>query len=279
MEQFYKNGQYQEAWWAYKALTAHKEASDEVYLWASAAAYAMGRIHSAVEALEQGMAIGSGEGLGKLRFAHAAYLMALGRYDQAAAAFHRWIADLPQYPTLEPVYVGMAYYHLGLICRHGERFPESIQHYTTACEHLRRHNQGAYLCLTLHNLAWVACLQGDEVTALDALDEALPLCETPVLHWHQQIGRAFWLFVSRRGDLRMAMTLCEEIVNYKGDDLPMFLRSHAYWLAGRVALALGLPDTARVLAEQALISAVGDDRCLTDAYRLMAEVDSRFGRD
>jgi hypothetical protein len=165
-----------------------------------------------------------------------------------------------------------------LISRQQERFAESIQHYRTACEHLRRHDPRGYLNLTLHNLAWAACLHGDEATALDALDEALPLCDTPESHWHQQIGRAFWLAVARRGDPRMAMTLCEEIIDYKGDDLPRAVRSHAYWLAGHVALDLDLRDTARIMAEQALLAAVGVDtgRCMADAYRLIADVDRRF---
>lgn len=281
VEQFYNLGQYQEAWWAYKALTARGEASGEVCLWAAKAARAMGRPHSALHALEQGMAVAAGDHLGRLRFAHAVVLMQAGRLEAAEASFSEWLADLPQYPALEQVYLGLVYYHLGLLCRQQERFPESMQHYAAACKYLRRDHQREYLSGALHNLAWVACLVGDEATALDALDEALPLCVTPELHWHQQIGRAFWLAVSRRGDLRMAMTLCEEVVSHQGDDLPLAVRSHAYWLAGRVALELDLADTARVMAEQALLTAVGvdTDRCLTDAYRLMAEVDNRFVRE
>jgi tetratricopeptide (TPR) repeat protein len=238
----------------------------------------MGRIHSAMHALERGMAVASGDDQGKMRFARATFLIGLGRLDEAEESFYGWMADLTQYPGLEPVYVGLVYYHLGLICRQQERFADSARFYATACEYLRRDNQCAHLGLALHNLAWVACLQGDEATALHALDEALPLCETPQLHWHQQIGRAFLLTVQRLPDLRMAMTLCEEIIDYKGEDLPQAVRSHAYWLAGRVALELSLRDAARVMAEQALLNAVGvdTDRCLKDAYRLMADVDSRL---
>ena len=278
VEQFYQNGQYQAAWWAYKAVIARGDCSPGVHFWGAVAAYALGRVHSALHALERGLAVASGDDLGKLRYCWAAYVIALGRFDAAAEAFERWIADLPQYTSLEPTYLGMVYYHLGLICRQQERFEASIEYYQTACKHLRRHDRRANLSLTLHNLAWVACIRGEAALALDALDEALPLCETPQLHWHQKIGRAFLLTVQRFPDLRMAMSLCEEIIDYQGDDLPLAVRSHAYWLAGRVALQLDLPDTARIMAEQALLNAVslGDDRCLADAYRLLAEVDSRY---
>jgi predicted methyltransferase MtxX (methanogen marker protein 4) len=59
------------------------------------------------------------------------------------------------------------------------------------------------------------------------------------------------------------------------------VRSHAYWLAGRVALELNLRETARVMAEQALLAAVGVDtgQCVADAYRLLADVDNRFVRE
>lgn len=278
VEQLYQDGHYQEAWWAYSALAARGDRSERMYLFGALAARALGRLHSAIHVLEQGMGVVLGDGRGRLRFGHAVQLMDAGRLDAASEAFHRWITDLPEYPALEPVYLGLAYYHLGLICRQQEQFAASVQHYAAACEHLRRHNQRESLKLALQNVAWVACLLGDEGMASAALDEALPLCDTPGAHWHQQIGQAFLLAVARYGDRRMAMTLCEEIIDYKGDDLPMAVRSHAYWLAGRVALELNLRDTARAMAEQALVSALGlgDERCLADAYRLIAEVDNRF---
>jgi hypothetical protein len=153
-----------------------------------------------------------------------------------------------------------------------------MKYYSLACEHLRRHNRREHLSLTLHNIAWVACLKADEAKAQEALDQALPMCDSQELHWHQQIGRAFLLAISRGGDLHKVMKLCEEIIEHKGDDLPMSVRSHAYWLAGRVAMELNLGESARVMAEQALwlAAASSDDRCLTDASRLLAEVDRRF---
>ena len=278
VEQLYKEGKYQEAWWAYTALTARGEVSADVHQWGAKAAHGLGHLHSALYALEQGLAVAKGDEAGKVRFARAVFLIGVGRFESAITEFHRWIEDLPQYPSLEPVYLGLVYYHLGLVCRQLERYTESMEHYTSACKHLRRHNQREHLGVTLHNMAWVACLQGDEAKAENALDQALPLCDTKELHWHQQIGRAFLLAVSRGGDLRKVMTLCEAIIEYKGDDLPMSVRSHAYWLAGRVAMELNLGDSARVMAEQALwcAAAVGDDRCLSDASRLIAEVDRRF---
>ena len=278
LAELYNNGHYQEAWWAYKALAARGEGSWEIYMYGSLAAQAMGRLHAALQTKEEGIRRHSGEGRGRLRFGHAILLLDMGRLDAAADEFQRWIADLSEYPSLEPDHLGLAYYHLGLICRQQERFAASIQQYATACEYLRRHNQRTYLVQVLQNLAWVACMVGDEATASAALDEALPLCDTPKTRWHQQIGQAYLLAVARYGDLRMAMTLCEEIIQHKGDDVPPAVRSHAYWLAGRVALDLNLGETARAMAEQALVNAVslGDERCLSDAYRLLADVDSRF---
>lgn len=278
VEQLYKEGKYQEAWWAYTALSAQGDLPADVHQWGAKAAFGLGHLHSALYAMEQGLSVATGDDVGKVRYNHAGMLIALGRYEPAIAELHTWIENLPQYPTLEPVYLGVVYYHLGLACRQLERYTDSMNYYSSACEHLRRHNRREHLCLTLHNMAWVACLQGDEVTAEKALDQAVPLCDTKELHWHQQIGRAFLMAVSRGGDLRKVMTLCEAIIEHKGDDLPMAIRSHAYWLAGRVAMELNLGESARIMAEQALwfAAAGSDDRCLTDASRLIAEVDRRF---
>jgi hypothetical protein len=109
VQQLVQAGHHQEAWWAYTALTARGDGSWQVYLWGALAAHAMGRIHSGLHALEQGISVVSGESVGWLRFAQAVFTMDLGRLDAATAAFERWIDDLPTYPSLESSHLGMAY--------------------------------------------------------------------------------------------------------------------------------------------------------------------------
>jgi tetratricopeptide (TPR) repeat protein len=278
VEQLYNEGKYQEAWWAYTALTARGGVPADVHLLGVQAAFRLGHLHSALYAIDQASVVASGNDAGKVRFARAGCLITLGRYDEATAELGRWIADLAQYPSLEPAYLGLAYYNLGVVSRQRERYAESMKYYATACDHLRKHNRHADLRMALQNMAWVACLSGDEATALDTLDQAEPLCESKGAHWHQQIGRAFLQAVSSNGDLHRVMTVCQAIIEHDGDDLPLSVRSHAYWLSGRVAMELGLSETARVMSEQALwfAAAEGDDRCLSDAARLINEIDHRF---
>lgn len=138
--------------------------------------------------------------------------------------------------------------------------------------------------MALQNLAWVSVLFGDALNARMTLAEASPLCSTPALHWHQRIGEAFLASIdfeapdhgSRTLRQRRSLELAEVIYSHEGNDLPAEVRSHAYWLAGRISLEMGEIESAFHFGQQAIQHAfatpVADARCLYDAADLLRQV-------
>ncbi len=71
-----------------------------------------------------------------------------------------------------------------------------------------------------------------------------------------------------------ALELCEQIVG-RYDAVPHDVRSHACWLAGRVALEIGQLEAAEGFANQAVhygSLARDENRCLMDAAELLRQV-------
>lgn len=251
----------------------------EIHLEGALIAQRLGRRHSAHYALLEALAGDpKGELLGRIRFVHATALREIGNFDGAIAAFTSWLADLGQYSGLEAKYLGAAHYNLGLALRQAEHYADSLRHYQLACDEFRRRDQPTYLAMSLYNLAWAACLSGRSDIAEAALHDAEPHSSVAPFTWHHRLTGAFVQAVSENGDLHRVMELCRDIIEGPATDVPPSVRSHAYWLSGRVALALELLDTAQYMVEQALLhgARAGDaNRCLSDAEQLLLEIRDR----
>ena len=251
----------------------------EVHLEGALIAWRLGRYHTALRAVREGLALEpAGDLLGMLQFEHATLLRAIGKYEESITEAQKWIADVDQYPGLVPKgYLGCVHFDIALTSRQLERFSQSIEHYRIALDEFQRHGHPTYVTMTLLNLAWAACLSGEVEIAADALRQAEPHSSEQPLVWHHRLTCAFLLAVSDDGDLRRVMDLCREVIEAEGD-VPPEVKSHAYWLSGRIALELGLIDTAQVMVEQALLygaRTIDPERCITDAARLMWEIRER----
>lgn len=272
-----------EAWNVYRALTTLPGYDrPEIHLKGALLAHGLGKHHSAHYAILEALAGGpSGELGGRVRFVYAEILREIGRIDAAIEQFSSWLDGLDEYRSLAPSHQGACCYNLALAFRQAGRYEESIALYQQATAEFRRREHPAWLRMCLQNLAWVACLAGESQIAAEALAEAGRYCETPSAAWQQRIGEAFLAATAPDGDLRRVMVLCQEIIDCTDADVPADVRSHACWLAGRVAMELELPADAEALTTQALIwgSLAGDaNRCLRDAAALLAELRTRLNR-
>lgn len=264
-----------DAWAEYRRLVAMGEADAETHLVGARAARAKNDLFGARWAIEAAAGANpTGAILGQVRFTYGNILRELGEVLPAIEQLTACIDGFDDYPELAPLMLGPTYYNLGLALRQARRYTDAIEAYGTAREHFRRENMDSMLCMTLHNLAWVACLEGRLDEAGEALDESRSLAGTDTLRWHQRLGEAFLESLGGESDRRHALELCQVIVSEPGE-VPTHVRSHACWVAGRVALALHQPDAAEQLAVQALnhaTAARGENRCLTDAAELLKSV-------
>lgn len=269
----------EEAWQTYSAVAAAGHAGPEAHLEGALIAQRLGRRHSARRAILDALSYQpNGELKGRIRFVGATLLREIGDFDAAISEFTTWIKELEQYPTLEASHLGAGHYNLALALRQAERFSDSIHHYELACAEFRRRDRPAYLLMALYNLAWVACRAGRADLAAAALAETEPQSHMAPFCWHHRVTQAFLEAISATGDLHRVMDLCREIIEATDVDIPASVRSHSYWLSGRVALELSLVDTAQVMVELAMIHAAraGDaNRCLGDADQLLQEIRER----
>lgn len=269
----------EEAWRLYSALAATGRAGPADHLNGALAAHRLGRLYSAYSAIQEATACGpTGELKGQVRFLRGNVLRDIGHLSAAIAEFSAWIAELNEYPALAATYLGAAHYNLGLALRRAERYTESIHQYELACDEFRRRDRPTYLCMALYNLAWVACRAGRADIAAAALKEVEPHSNVAPFVWHHRLTAAFLEAISEGGDLRRVMELCSAIIQSGDSEIPPSITSHAYWLSGRVALELGLMDTAQAMVEQAMLHGArsGDaNRCMGDAEQLLREIRER----
>lgn len=273
LREAYEARRLDEAWHAYQAARAGGKAGPEAHFYGGLTARLKGDLPRARMALEEGLGAGAaGRVAGQLRMTLGVVLREAGEPLSAIEHLQAWIDGTAAYPELVPVALGAAWYNLGLALRQARRHAEAIQAYITACEAFRRHDLPEHLCKGLHNLAWVACGAGNTPLAAEALDEAEELCRTDELRWHQRVGRAY--LEALAGASHSAMELCETITRNAGVAPPAVV-SHAYWVAGTVALDLGQFDAARSLAMQAqqwAARASGENRSLHDAGELLRAI-------
>lgn len=271
----WEGGQHETAWAEYQRLTAAGEACAEAHLIGSMAARERGDLQAARWAIEKAVAAGpSGMLLVRVWFQRGVLLREVGEAAAAVEQFESCLRRLEEHPALRQVMEGPAWYNLGLALRQARRYEDAIAAYLMAVDLFRSEAMTTHLCMALHNLAWVACLMGRKELAREALGESAPFCSEGALKWHQRIGEAFYMAQGGPERQRRAMELAQEIIDDPGD-VPADVRSHACWLAGTVALELGLWGAAEDLANQAVHHAVrakGENRCLLDAAELLREV-------
>lgn len=260
------------AWLEYQRLEAAGTATPADHFYGALTARLNSDLFKARLALEKGLqAQPEGAVLGQLRLTLGAVLREIGEYRGAIEAFEAFLVDLPQYPELEPVAAGHAYYNLGLAFRQAKEPDRAIASYERAAVECRRNDMPELLRTTLQNLAWASCMAGNAGRAAAALDEAEPLCRGGEAWAHQKVGRAFLESVA--GDPRQALDLCQQLLQDR--TVSEEVRSQACWVAGRVSLSGGQVEAAESLARQAQTWAAelrGDSRCLRDAAELLRQV-------
>jgi len=272
--ELYAQRKFDEGWAQYRSLKATGETGAAEHLAGARCARGRGDLFAARWAIGLAQeANPTGSLLGQIRFTHGLILREIGEFNSAVQCFMACIQGMWEYPELAPVMEGPAYYNLGLAYRQTRRYTEARQAYEEAAARFRPEHMTESLCMTLHNLAWVACLVNDPSTARTALAESQPLCGTEEFRIHQTIGEAFLASLGDETDRHRAIEICDGLT--KGGHVPDQVRSHAYWLAGKVALGLGQHDLAESLARHGLewgTKAQDDNRCLHDAADLLREI-------
>lgn len=278
-------GQHQDAYNLYLQLVAMQETSAEACLIGGQAAKKLGNLWAAKDALESCLEREpEGAVLGMARFVLGEVMRQLGKPHEAIQYLTAFIDGLPDYPELNAVGLGPAQFNRGTAFWQANRLDESLNDFTLACAEFRREGLAVYLCMALHNLAWVAALFEDAVQVRQAIQEARPLCTTLAQQWHQRLGEAFLASIafdpldaeSRRVCQRRALELCQVICQHEGDDVPAEVRSQACWLAGKINLALEEINAAHHFGLQAIQHAlstpVADARSLYDAADLLRQI-------
>lgn len=180
---------YGEAFQLYGQLVANDEAEAEVHLIGGQAAKALGNFIRARGALETCLKLEpTGNVLGTARFVLGTTLLQLGDVHACIDLLTAFLESVDQYPALAPLLRGSAHYNRGLAYRLSKRLDQAWADYLSACEADRQEGLTEHLRQDLQNLAWVACLFGDRVTAQEALDEARPLCKHDDARWQQKLG-------------------------------------------------------------------------------------------
>jgi tetratricopeptide (TPR) repeat protein len=271
----YSERRYADAWVIYRQLVEQGTAGPEAHLWGARAADVQGHLWAARTAADAALAAGPEPDLRcEALFTRGTVLQQVGEYRAAIEDLRASIAEVARHPGKAAVMLGPAWFNLGLCLRQSGRPAEAIGAYQQAIDMFRSEGLRTYLCMALQNLAWVFGLLGRRSEADEALAESAGLCATEYLGWHQRIGEAFATSLGEGEDQRLAMQLCESLVATPGD-VPPDIRSHAYWVAGRVALRIGTADLAETLARQAVdwaARAKGANRSLADASELLRQV-------
>jgi tetratricopeptide (TPR) repeat protein len=268
----YATKDYSAAWVAYQEAWVQDPDNAEVHLWGARSAKAKGDIYGARWAIDQAHeACPLGAIGGQVRFMRGLVLREVGDIEESIQSFEACIQGMWEYPELGPMMLGPALYNYALALRQAKRNLDAIDAYRRATDELRNEKSLIHLCMTLHNLAWVACISLLTDVAREALDESEGLCTTEVLRWHQAIGQAHLdAIVDDQTAHRRAVVTCDELIS---SGAPDEIKSHACWLVGRSALTLNQLDSAESLALQAIhhgARARNDNRCLADAAELLA---------
>lgn len=275
LRELYESRRLSEAWREYERLQAEGNVDAEAHILGALSARFLPEpnYREARLALERAEAANpTGITLGKLRLALGNLLREIGETSAAIEQYEAFIVGIGDYMTLAPVCYGVAHYNLGLAYRCARRYDEALRAYETGSAEFRRNDFPEYLRRCLQNMAWLHCLMGNVQQAEAALLEAEDLCKTDHARWHQRIGWAYLEAVS--GERTSALTRCEGIIKAEAM-APADVVSHAYWVAGQVALNLGQFEQADLMANQAVtwsLQVKDDVRPMQDANALRREI-------
>ncbi|HWI63051.1 MAG TPA: tetratricopeptide repeat protein [Symbiobacteriaceae bacterium] len=275
LRQLYESRRLEEAWQEYQRLLESGAADAEVHLLGALTARRMPvpDYREARRALERAEAANpAGVTLGKLWLSMGTLLREIGDTSAAIEYLEKFIHGIETYPDLRSVCYGAAHYNLGLAYRCARRYQDALNAYETAAAEFRQNDFPEYLRQCLQNMAWLQCIIGAVQAAEAALTEAEDLCKTDTARWHQRIGWAYLEVIS--GERTSALTRCESIIAAEAVAPPEVV-SHAYWVAGQVALTLGQIDQAGLMADQAVswsLKVKDDVRPMQDANALRREI-------
>lgn len=275
LRQLYESRRLVEAWQEYQNLLEAGTADPEVHLLGALTARRLPNPdpREARRALERAEAANpGGVTLGKVLLSLGTLLREIGDVSAAIHYLQQFIAGIAEYPELRSVCFGVAHYNLGLAFRCARRYSDALQVYEIAASEFRQNDFPDYLRQSLQNKAWLHCLVGDVQAAEAALAEAENLCDTETARWQQRIGWAYLEAVT--GERTSALTRCESIIAAESTAPPEVV-SHAYWVAGQVALTLGQIEQAGLMADQAVswsLKVTHDVRPMQDASALRREI-------
>lgn len=275
LRELYEARRLEEAWQEYQRMLEAGPAEAEAHLLGALTARFLKApdFREARRALERAEAAGpAGLILGRVRLSMGTLLREMGDTTAAIEYLESFIAGIADYPSLQPVCDGVAHYNLGLAYRCARRYDDALQAYETASNEFRRNDFPEYLRQALQNLAWLHCLMANVQAAEAALVEAEDLCKTDLARWHQRIGWAYLEAIS--GERTSALNRCEAIIKAEAV-APAAVVSHAFWVAGQVALTLGQVEQAGMMADQAVswsLRVKDDIRPMQDANSLRREI-------
>ncbi len=273
--------QWEKAWAEFQRLNDEGPSSARLLLMGSHAAFGRRDLFQARALAEQALNTWGPPDppklLGQIRFHLGMVTRELGDTHVALEQFEKFLAELsPKYPELS-MGEGKAYFYLALTKRQRRDLDGAVTAYHQAIDCFRRDGLPSLLCATLQNLAWLLCHLNRPQEARQHLAEAEQLAGSAELRVHQTLGEAF--VAALEGNFLYASQLCEAIFRRaeRGETITPEEKSQAAWIAGKVALAQGSPESASALANIALNYATEakDSRLMNDASALRQELYTR----
>jgi tetratricopeptide (TPR) repeat protein len=214
--------------------------------------------------------------LGKARAELGTAWVFAGDYSNAVDCFLAYLLDYRHYQTAAR-YLGTVHYNLALAYRRRKDNLRAVEHYKEALEWFSERGHTLMSGKTHQNLAWLYCLEQN----LEAAEAEIQLAQTfaealgAEFKTEQLICRAFLHML--RKEILEAVKLTQEVLQDGRPGTTETQRAHAYWLCGRVALAIYDLDTAQAMAELATRHALlaRDPSAMSLASSLKAEVARR----
>jgi tetratricopeptide (TPR) repeat protein len=270
---------WQEAWLQFRRLTEGSAVppTADLLLLGAKVARRLGNLYAAAHLIDRAIALLPAEA-GPLHaqvwFAEGLIYREVGDLYRAIPALERVIRNAAAYPDLAPVLLGATHYNIALAYRQRHDHLLSLSHYTQAADLFRQEGQHGYLVQTLHNMAWIYCLDDNPAGADHLLAEAEPLVRTEMDGLHQRVGRAHVLLL--QGQIPDALRMLREVVERldAADPDEAAALAVAQYVAGEACRRVGLLEQALLFAAEADRAALRaqDARLMNLACNLRAAV-------
>lgn len=220
--------------------------------------------------IERAAEIGTtGSDLARTRLLAGVIYREIGDWNLALRHLTNLTANWSDYPDEKPLLEGPALYNLALVHYQRRNLTAAVAGFEQAIAEFRREGMKTYQRMAMQNLAWVYCElgQSDEAAALmDAIRvEHLIDSGDGDANAKQHLIAAYCSFLD--GDYISAIKVTDKLVMAQTPD---DVRAYAYWIAGRVAVAIEDLPGAELLAASALEAAAktADVKCMSDVSRL-----------